>query len=119
MVQFGQKLTLESRTDFDSLCDITDTDFSQAQLAASVCIPQNIRVCKMNFGLMPINCKPEYTEEELRQTSETENEKDRESETVESNGSNTVCRCDRCSFNSTIVPEEKTCCRQNNFTVSN
>ena len=81
----------------ESVCDVMDTDVCEK--TASVYIPPSSvharARCKVDFGLKPFSFESKHTKKELRQASETESENERESGTVASNDSDTVCRCGR------------------------
>ena len=69
---------------------------------------------KMEFGLKPYNFEPEYTEEELVELATASDEN-----SGNDDSSQQTCRCTHCRFQTAIVEEEKTCCVDNNLTVSN
>ena len=69
---------------------------------------------KMEFGLKPYNFEPEYTEEELAELATASDEN-----SGNDGSSQQTCRCTRCQFQTAIVKEEKTCCVDNDLTVSN
>ena len=69
---------------------------------------------KMEFGLKPYNFEPEYTEEELAELATASDEN-----SGNDGSSQQTCRCTRCRFQTAIVKEEKTCCVDNDLTVSN
>ena len=68
---------------------------------------------KMEFGLKPYNFEPEYTEEELVELATASDEN-----SGNGGSSQQTCRCTHCLFQTAIV-EEKTCCVDNDLTVSN
>ena len=69
---------------------------------------------KMEFGLKPYNFEPEYTEEELVELATASDEN-----SVNDGSSQQTCRCTHYRFQTAIVEEEKTCCVDNDLTVSN
>ena len=69
---------------------------------------------KMEFGLKPYNFEPEYTEEELLELATASDEN-----SGNDDSSQQTCRCTHCRFQTAIVEEEKTCCVDNDLTVSN
>ena len=69
---------------------------------------------KMEFGLKPYNFEPEYTEEELAELATASDEN-----SGNDDSSRQTCRCTHCRFQTAIVEEEKTCCVDNDLTVSN
>ena len=68
----------------------------------------------MEFGLKPYNFEPEYTEEELVELATASDEN-----SGYDGSSQQTCRCTHCRFQTAIVEEEKTCCVDNDLTVSN
>ena len=75
------------------------TSWTRDLSTASVYIPPSSlharAACKVDFGLKPFSFESKHTKKELRQASEMESENERESGTVASNDSDTVCRCGR------------------------
>ena len=69
---------------------------------------------RMEFGLKPYNFEPEYTEEELVELATASDEN-----SGNDGSSQQTCRCTHCRFQTAIVEEEKTCCVDNDLTVSN
>ena len=67
----------------------------------------------MEFGLKPYNFEPEYTEEELVELATASDEN-----SGNDGSSQQTCRCTHCRFQTAVV-EEKTCCVDNDPTVSN
>ena len=68
---------------------------------------------RMEFGLKPHNFEPEYTEEELVELATASDEN-----SGNDGSSQQTCCCAHCRFQTAIV-EEKTCCVDNDLTVSN
>ena len=68
---------------------------------------------KMEFGLKPYNFEPEYTEEELAELATASDEN-----SGNDGSSQQTCRCTHWRFQTAIVEEEKTCCVDNDLTVS-
>ena len=68
---------------------------------------------KMEFGLKPYNFEPEYTEDELAELATASDEN-----SGNDGSSQQTCRCTHWWFQTAIVEEVKTCCVDNDLTVS-
>ena len=67
----------------------------------------------MDFGLIPYNFEPEYSEEELRERSIASANDGEGNKTEDAD-----CRCERCIFSIAVVPEERNCCADNTLCIT-